>query len=115
MFGIGVLIGAALGTYTAYDIGISKELRKQNDLKELELHQQAQQKKREEWLNNLKRMNDYSLIELLNTTPETITHSPTLRGGIGDKILFEFEEEPEPNEKYIDIKNECLIRNLIRL
>lgn len=35
-------------------------------------------------------------------------------GGLSEK-LFESGEISEPNEKYIDIKNECLIRNLIKL
>ena len=108
MFGLGLLIENKLND-------ISIELSRQNDLKEQELHKQEQQNKRREWLDSLKRMNDSLLIELLNNTPETITYTNILVGGIGSKALFESEEISEPNEKYIDIKNECLIRNLIKL
>lgn len=108
MFGLGLLIESKLND-------ISRKLSRQNDLKERELRQQEQQNKRRERLDSLKRMNDSSLIELLNNTPETITHTNILVGGIGNKVLFESVEISEPNEKYIDIKNECLIRNLIKL
>lgn len=36
---------------------------------------QEEQNKRKEWIDSLKRMNDSSLIELLNNTPETITYT----------------------------------------
>lgn len=75
---------------------------------------QEEQNKRKEWIDSLKRINDSSLIELLNNTPETITYTELLFGSIS-RELFESGEVSELNEKYIDIKNECLIRNLIKL
>lgn len=108
MFGLWLLIESKLND-------ISREFSRQNDLKEQEIRQQAEQNERKECLDSLRRMNDSSLIELFRNTPETITYTNILVGGIGSKVLFESGEISEPNEKYIDIKNECLIRNLIKL
>ena len=107
MFGLELLIGNELKD-------ISRELSRQNDLKEYELHQPEQQNNPKEWIDRCKRLDDSSIIELLNNTPETITYTEILFGGIS-RELFESGEISEPNEKYIDIKNECLIRNLIKL
>lgn len=58
---------------------------------------QEEQNKRKEWLDSLKRMDDFSLIELLNNTPESITYTELLFGSIS-RELFESGEISEPNK-----------------
>lgn len=116
----GFMLGTCLGllhSNSSYDSSylIADAIREQNRIKEKELLIQQKQRERAEWLDKLKRITDEDLLRLLENTNEYCETKTYLSSGIGCSILYELEHGKELNEKYIDIKNECLIRNLIKL
>lgn len=115
-FILGICLGL-LHSNSSYDSShlIANAIREQNRIKEKELLIQQKQRERTEWLDNLKQSTDEDLLRLLENTNEYCETKICLSSGRGCSILYELEHGKELNEKYIDIKNECLIRNLIKL
>lgn len=93
-----------------YDI--SRQMKRSNELKERELELHKKQHDRDIWLGSLQRATNTALLKMLENTPEYNVYHNYLRGRFNE-ILYDAGDTETPNQDYIDIRNECIIRGLI--